>query len=465
MDLQRKEKFDSILQLEQYNPFSNIAKEDLDKVRAIHNNENFPVSIRLNPGKPFEHTLNDQVPWCSYGYYLANRPSFTLDPIFHAGGYYVQEASSMFVAHAFQHIKTLIGNQHNIKVLDLCAAPGGKSTLLASYLKEEDLLISNEFIANRANILVENLTKWGQMNTWVTNNDPADFAQIPQFFDVMLIDAPCTGSGLWRRDPTALDEWTIQNVKQCVERQKKIINDAFSALKDGGYLIYATCSFSPEEDEHIMNYIEQEFDVNPITLPIDESWNIEIGYSENKKACGYHFYPWKLRGEGFFLTVYQKNKDLESVRFKKEKNNKPSKSKSNISTAWQDFLATPFTGHEINNDIYAFHPNHLPIFIQLKPLFYFKKAGILLGQQGMKEVIPHHELALSHHLSKQIPFIEVTEQEALHYLKKEAVRTDANLKGWYAIEFKQLKLGWGKWMPGRMNNYLPKNWRIRMDIQ
>lgn len=462
MEAHYKSKLEEIISLAQFNPFAEIPNTELDVVRKVHHEGQYPISIRLNQNKPPPIMSNKVVPWCANGRYLEERPVFTLDPLFHAGAYYVQEASSMFIAHAFQHIKTLMDSAP-IKVLDLCAAPGGKSTLIASLLSNEDLLVSNEVIQSRASILVENMSRWGQMNTWVTHNDPKDYQKMPQTFDVLLIDAPCTGSGLWRRDATAMDEWSTQHVKLCAERQHRILIDSFSTLKEGGYLMYATCSFSPEEDEAIMDFIIDNFEVETIKIPILREWNIVTGHDSKGLGEGYHFYPWKLAGEGFFLTVFKKTEQAKTPYNKKEKYKQP-KSKIEISPLWKHYLDLPFEAMMINDDVYAFHPAHIPFFHTIKQNLYIKKAGVLMGNQMNKDVVPHHELALCIHLNNNIPCVHVSKEEALLYLKKEPIKVTEGLKGWHLVRYENLGLGWGKWMPGRMNNYLPKNWRIRMDI-
>ncbi len=238
----------------QLTPVKGAAAIDAASLLAAHETAAV-TSVRLNPRKPVILSFKEsgRVPWCTTGYYLAERPVFTLDPLFHAGAYYVQEASSMFVQHAFECLTDREGAP--LRVLDLCAAPGGKSTLLAGLLRNEDLLVSNEVIQARAAILAENLSRWGQMNTWVTHNDPKEFSKLDPYFDVMLIDAPCTGSGLWRKDEAALEEWSPEHVKLCSERQKRIVADALPALKSGGLLLYATCSYSPEENEQVCDWL------------------------------------------------------------------------------------------------------------------------------------------------------------------------------------------------------------------
>lgn len=264
---------------------TNIKGFDKQAFEGVHASGEQVTSIRVNPEKLIRQTADDKrqiardewqsyptshvsrftsheiqsaVPWCPYGYYLPSRPSFTFDPLFHAGTYYVQEASSMFLWEALK--QTVGDNTAGLKVLDLCAAPGGKSTLLASYFTN-GLVIANDVIRSRAAILVENLTKWGADNTVVTNNDPKDFAELQGFFDVMVVDAPCSGSGLFRRDEETINEWSEDTVALCSQRQQRILADALGALKQDGVLIYSTCSYSKQEDEDILDWICEEYAV------------------------------------------------------------------------------------------------------------------------------------------------------------------------------------------------------------
>ncbi|WP_157977094.1 methyltransferase RsmF C-terminal domain-like protein [Taibaiella helva] len=424
------------------------------------------TSIRLNPGKPspaFED--NAAVPWFAPGgRYLDQRPVFTLDPLFHAGAYYVQEASSMFAGHAF---RSLVDRQGPIRVLDLCAAPGGKSTLLASLLQENDLLIANEVIQPRAAILAENLTRWGQMNTWVSNNDPKDFERLPGYFDVMLIDAPCTGSGLWRKDEAAVDEWSADHVKLCSERQKRIVADALPALKAGGMLLYATCSYSAEENEAICDWLCDHLSLESLAIPTNPSWQITATRSAHNQAHGYRFYPWRLKGEGFFLAAFRKPEAAEqpSRREKhKDKGQAPRKSKDETSR-WKPFLDNDFSAIERNGEYYAIAAAHTADLALLQSALRIKKTGTALGKIAGKDTLPDHELALSIHLSQAMARLPLSREEALLFLKKEEVRKDNPAKGWQVATFEGLGLGWGKWLPNRMNNYFPKSWRIRMDVR
>ena len=241
-----------------------LGDEEYDKL-AVALQQEPPVSIRLNQLK-INHSLSDKVPWSSEGFYLEERLTFTFDPLFHAGCYYVQEASSMFVEQVLRQYIT-----GPVKMLDLCAAPGGKSTHARSILPEGSLLVANEVIRNRSQILAENLTKWGHPDVVVTNNDPADFSALLSFFDVILTDVPCSGEGMFRKDPVAVEEWSPENVEICWQRQRRIIADIWDALKPGGILIYSTCTFNTKEDEENARWIQQEYGGEPLTVQVQEN--------------------------------------------------------------------------------------------------------------------------------------------------------------------------------------------------
>src|SRR6188768_373327 len=271
----------------------------------VHESEERVTSIRMNPFKlsaaskvlPFGEDLGGAVPWTDNGYYLETRPSFTFDPLFHAGCYYVQEPSSMFLEQA---LKQTVDLSQPLKVLDLCAAPGGKSTHLLSLISKESLLVSNEVIRSRANILTDNIMKWGRSNVIVTSNDPRDFQRLENYFDVIVVDAPCSGSGLFRRDHEAIEEWSVQNVALCSQRQQRILADVLPSLKNGGVLIYSTCSYSKEEDELICEWLKNELSIENCQLSIDNGWNIV------QSKVGYRFWPDKVKGEGFFIVCFRK---------------------------------------------------------------------------------------------------------------------------------------------------------------
>ncbi len=419
-----------------------------------------PTTVRLHPQKPADLFADtEQVPWCKSGLYMHTRPVFTLDPAYHAGAYYVQEASSMFTDHLLRQI---IGDRKGLRVLDLCAAPGGKSTLIASLLDKDSVLISNDVIRSRATILEENMTRWGYMNTWVTSNDPRDIGRVRGYFDVIVADAPCSGSGLWRKDAQAIDEWSEANVQLCSERQHRIIADIWPALKSGGVLVYATCSYSPQEDEQVLDWLAGTYDVTTMRIPINEAWGITEVSSPGKSMTGYRFFPDKLMGEGFFIAAVRKNdiaEEIHSPRFKSRHDKKIAAQAAHL------FAQGDLTFLQTGTDQYsAILPCHEPDLQLLQPMLYFRRAGLNAGNPTAKEWIPSHEVALSVDKSASLPCLDLDKEQALKYLKREDTGLSDIAKGWLLIRYEGLGLGWVKSLGNRLNNYLPKNWRIRMDI-
>ena len=276
--------------------------------------EEAPTSIRVNAARG-AFADGERVPWCEEGYYLADRPQFTFDPLLHAGCYYVQEASSMFVTHI---LRSALSN-HNCQLstincqlaLDLCAAPGGKSTALRSVLPDDCVLVSNEPMGNRAQILLENITKWGAPNSIVTNNYPRDFKKAKLKFDMILCDVPCSGEGMFRKDPATISEWSMQNVEKCWQLQREIVADAWECLNPGGLFIYSTCTFNTKENEENIRWILENFDAEVLDIPIDPSWNITGSLLEGFDAPVYRFIPGITRGEGLFACAMRKAGDLK----------------------------------------------------------------------------------------------------------------------------------------------------------
>lgn len=229
------------------------------------------TSIRINPRKSSPLSADTTpVPWNSQGFFLPQRPKFTFDPLFHAGAYYVQEASSMFIGHILNHLQAPKEGLY----LDLCAAPGGKSSLLADYIGEEGMLVANEVIKTRASILKENMIKWGLGNTVVTNNDPSHFEPLEGLFDVVLVDAPCSGEGMFRKDVQAREEWSPENVKLCAARQQRILDQTGALPGPEGYLIYSTCTFNQQENEDMIRFLTEEFAYEPVRIPLNPDWGI-----------------------------------------------------------------------------------------------------------------------------------------------------------------------------------------------
>ena len=423
----------------------------------VHASGEQVVSIRINPTKPValnELAIHSNIPWCSNGRYLTTRPFFTFDPLLHAGAYYVQEASSMFL---WQALTQAIPESKGKKVLDLCAAPGGKTTLLASYFTD-GLVVANEVIKNRAAILVENCTKWGAAPLVVTNNDPAHFQSLPGFFDVMVVDAPCSGSGLFRKDPSATKEWSEESVTLCNQRQQRILADALPSLKEGGILIYATCSYSIEEDENICDWLVESMDMKSINLSLEPNWGIVATQSNHSHAAGYRFYPNLVKGEGFFLAVFQKIATTDQKRYKANAIQMASKTEQQqINEAIP--LTEGLTFFSQSGAIRAIPTEWWTDIGVLASQLYIKKAGIEIASLKGKDVVPSHELALSTILLPGFPIIVLSLQDALQYLRRKEFEFSA-INGWNLVQYGGLFLGWVKVLPNRMNNYYPAEWRI-----
>ena len=418
-----------------------------------------PTSIRLNPFKKNIVKTNSAVPWCAEGHYLDSRPSFTFDPLFQAGCYYVQEASSMFISQIIKIIQTKITEP--IKVLDLCAAPGGKSTLLNSALTDADLLVANEIIKTRVPVLCDNLTRWGTANIIVSNNDPKDFNRLTGFFDIILVDAPCSGSGMFRKDVSAMNEWSEANVNLCQQRQERILADIYPALKEDGYLIYSTCSYSHQENEDILDWLCETFNLESIRIPIETDWGIVETQSDKKAAWGYRFYPDKVRGEGLFAACLQKRDTTNQLpSFKTGGHQKLALKQIELIKPW---LKQPenFYFFTVNEDWLAINKWHKESLDTLQRHLYIKKSGIRLGKLMGNDLIPDHELAMSIYLCEDMVLqTELDYQQAIAYLRRENFDLTITEKGWSLMTFEHQPLGWAKLLPNRYNNYYPKELRI-----
>ncbi|PPL01805.1 methyltransferase RsmF C-terminal domain-like protein [Parapedobacter indicus] len=439
----------------------NLAGFDTDAFEAVHEQEGGITSIRVNPDKPqvSPPASGDPVPWCNTGYYLSERPVFTLDPLFHAGCYYVQEASSMFLAHA---IRELMLDKQPLIALDLCAAPGGKSTLLNTYLHPDSLLIANELIKSRVTVLADNLVRWGHPNTVVTNNDPSAFARIPGYVDLMLVDAPCSGSGMFRKDHAAINQWSEGAVQLCSERQRRILADSLPTLKEGGVLLYSTCSYSVEENEEIADWLCETQGMEPVALSVNKAWGIEQTRSERHGCPGFRFYPHRLRGEGFFLAAFRKATVQPSFDRPKSKTER-----AVVPDKLENWIAHPeiFFSFTVGDDIHILPKGRENDLLILQKMLYLRNAGTRVGRMAKNDLIPAHDLALSLVRHSGIPSISLDEALAQEYLRKGTLPPSINADndtGWVLATFNGASLGWMKLLPNRINNYYPKEWRILM---
>ena len=425
-----------------------------------------PVSIRPNRMKCNLPVAGEPVPWAPSGIYLEKRPTFTFDPLFHAGCYYVQEASSMFVERVLREYV-----QEPVVMLDLCAAPGGKSTLCRSVLPEGSLLVANEVMRNRSQILAENLMKWGHPEVVVTNNDPADFTDLTHLFDVILTDVPCSGEGMFRKDQVAVDEWSLENVDICWQRQRRILSDIWPALKPGGLLIYSTCTFNREEDEDNVAWIARELGADVLEVLVEEAWGI-TGNLIGDSFPVYRFLPHKVKGEGFFLAVLRKHAgEVETVEPRAEKKKKASKDvkgkapQLSVPKEAKDWLQIPGDYQLTINgtNVQAFPKSHETVYTLLQQYVKVIHAGITMGEMKGKDLIPHHSLAMSTALADgAFPKAEVTYEQAIAYLRKESLVLDAGIpRGYVLLTYQNIPLGFMKNIGNRANNLYPQEWRIR----
>lgn len=466
---------------------------------ALALDEERVFSLRINPWKTFSEradSLHDScvpVPWSERGVYLEQRLTFTFDPLFHAGCYYVQEASSMFVEQALKQY----AGASPLAMLDLCAAPGGKSSHACSVLPNGSLLVANEVIRGRSQILSENLSKWGYPATVVTNNDPADFAKLQHFFDVLLTDVPCSGEGMFRKDPVAVSEWSADNVDVCFRRQRRILSDCWDCLKPGGILIYSTCTYNLKENEENVRWICNELGAEVLPLDIPQDWNITGNLLPGANFPVYRFLPHRTRGEGFFLAVLRKSPsggdssasdstdtvahyDAGNDTFRREKGKKAmanatysrSDKKKQTSPLSKEIPlyaqrvlldAAAYEIHQENATVYAFPENLSSHLALLKRSLRVIRAGIVLGELKGKDIIPMQELAMSRELNPSaFPRVEVDYMQAITYLRKEVISLpDETPKGYVLLTYRSAPLGFVKNIGNRANNLYPQEWRIR----
>ena len=426
-------------------------------VKALE--EPSPVSIRINKSKWSKIPLKaEPVLWCSNGYYLDNRPSYTLDPLFHSGCYYPREASGMFLEQVISQTSALPGS---LRVLDLCAAPGGKSTHLSDIIGPDNLLVANEPIRSRAVVLAETITKWGLGNTLVTQNDPAVFGRLPGFFDIIVADAPCSGEGMFRAE-TAVREWSVGNTVHCSERQKRILMDIWPALKENGLLIYSTCTFNPGENEENIKWLISKKEAECVKLDVSGFKGIaEIDF---EGIFGYGFYPDKVKGEGFFISVIRKTGRQEQTRIKSQRKPeaRPDKNDLNVVSLWTQFSKESV--FKQRDEIFAL-PCSRDVYLHIYSNLKIIKAGTKVFAIKNKDYLASHDLALSIALKTDcFPSNEISLSDSLAFMRRDNLILNDAAKGWNILTYKGVNLGFVNNIGTRVNNYFPVKWRIRMNL-
>ena len=411
------------------------------------------VAVRVNDAKLQSIPDNfERVPWCTHGVYLNERPAFTFDPQFHAGCYYVQDPSSMFIYHV---IKSLV--KQPVKYLDLCAAPGGKTTAALQALPQGSIVVANEIVPPRAQVLRENVIKWGYDNCMVTCDNPKAFNELTNEFDVVATDVPCSGEGMFRKDDEAVAQWSPQLVQQCAQRQCSILADVWNALKPGGLLIYSTCTYNTHENEEIVDYIINTLGATAVDVQVKDSWLIHGAIGRNYPC--YRFMPHMTRGEGLFMCVLRKNQNATALA-------KPAKKKSkstsfSVLPVMRNWVSQNYTFSERNNIVVAVRKDIKEIVEgRFDKLHIIKEFGIQLGEIKGKKIIPSHQLAMSvNRMADAFPKCEVDYPTAIAYLRGEALTIDAP-KGYVLITYHGATLGFANNLGNRANNLYPKSWRI-----
>ena len=425
----------------------NIRGFDLETFIQAHEQGNLPISIRLNPFKLIEkwNVETSDTSFSEYGKYVNNLPNFNIDPLFHAGTYTVQEANSMSLEYVLRNTVDL---SKDLRILDLCASPSGKNTHIASLITPESIFVSNEVISTRSDILADNMTKLGTMNTIVTSNDPKDFGKLTGFFDVVLIDPPNSSSGLFRKNPDAVKDWSLENVALFAQKQKQIIADAWACLKDSGILIYTTSSYSSTENEEVMDWVCEKYGATNAlaTKVLDEE--------------SLRFYP-SEKGEGFFISALKKNNPEKEtyVRTGRPIKNNSRRTQREVFRPWIKDIDN-YNWYDVKDEFFLINSEHEYLVNVLQSYLHIRKAGVKMGKIAGKDLIPDHQLALSLYLSENINRVELTEEEAMKYLRREDFTLDQAQKGWSLMTFKNFGLGWAKILPNRINNYYPKEFRV-----
>lgn len=429
------------------------------------------VSVRFNEAKIkdieilpdyLSGNIQKKIPWCNNSWYLKSRPSFSADPLFNSGAYYVQDASSMYMELVWKAIFNSCSIDNPIRLLDLCAAPGGKSTLLSSLLQrscvgdgynKDYLLVANEVIGSRAAVLAENMAKWGDINTIVTNNDPSHFSKLKNYFDFIVVDAPCSGEGMFRKNSGAIGEWSLQNVKLCSGRQKRILSDIWPSLKPGGILVYSTCTFNHLENDDNLNFIAENLGGDIITL--NREIYEEIGLIETK-GRGYQFLPGVSEGEGQYFAIIRKSGQYYY-------NKRKEKYKSELK-------------EEHRAEYVKLYPSILDKEIELiKKHLRILSSGTIVASIKGKDIIPYSDLALSIYRDKIEDYLRlkykfsyntlnVSLEQARKFLSKETLILDNVPKGYLLLQYNGIGLGFVKNLGNRINNLLPNVRRIKPSL-
>ncbi len=431
------------------------------------------VSVRVNPRKAPVSVENacGQVPWCREGWYLSERPSFTLDPQWHQGRYYVQEGASMFHSHV---VRSVIGSDPcPITVLDACAAPGGKTTAVLDALPEGSVVVANEYVPSRAAVLRENIIKWGYPAVIVTRGDTGQFARMGEVFDLIIGDVPCSGEGMMRKDSEAVEQWSPGLVRECAARQWEIVTNLWDALRPGGLLVYSTCTFNREENELTVRRILDELGGESVPVPVVSEWGItpailEDGTEDSGMHC-YRFIPGRTRGEGLFVSVIRKSGEPSRMRAvvpeRRSKVKGKAKGAPAVPAEASGWLSDPgaYAVYSEGERVSAFPSVHMPLLQLVRRHVDVIHEGVCLGTVKGRDLVPSQSLVMSHAMRRDaFPRVEVDRAAALGYLRGDSpVMPSGTPRGFVLLTYQGAPLGMVKNLGSRSNTLYPQPWRIR----
>lgn len=393
------------------------------------------------------------VPWCKDGFYVDKSKISGNHPYHIAGLFYFQEPSAMSTVSA-------LPIESDDYILDLCAAPGGKATQAGALLGKNGLLVANEIVKKRANILSDNIERFGLTNAIVTNETPQKLAEkYPKFFDKIIVDAPCSGEGMFRKEPQAVDEWSVPHTVSCGTRQKHILDCAMEMLKGDGYIVYSTCTFAPEENEQVCAYMLENYNVELV-----EMQNLEM-LSEGKKewsnsnydmAKTRRIFPNKNKGEGHFVALFRSLGETEKLE-SKSKIDKAGEAEKLYRQFEKEFLNTKLDGEFclFGENLYL-KPKNVDID-KIKVV----RAGVHLGIYRKNRFEPSHSLciALEKKDFKNALNFSCDSEELKKYLMGNTI--DCNRKGWCVVTVNNFPIGWGKASNGILKNHFPKYMRLK----
>ncbi len=418
------------------------------------------VSVRANALKGYAPPAGaDLVPWWPQGFYLDERPLFAADPAWHQGLYYVQEASSMIYTEAVRRVAALVASGEPLRYLDACAAPGGKTISALAALSPDDFVVANELDRHRANILYENIARYGATNVGLSRGDALRYSKLKEAFDIIAVDAPCSGEGMMRKEPEAVAQWSPSLIASCAAVQREILAGLWRALKPGGVLIYSTCTFNRSENEENIDRLIAETGATSLDLGLDTFTGVRRGIGTDS-FC-YRLSPGHVRGEGIFIAAVRKPGECRRADGKDRKT-APCSAFAKAHVAASDELTEVMCADRLEVRPRA----HARFIASLEPAVSLMRGGLPVAITKGRDMVPVHDLALSAALIPgSFPLLELDYAAALDFLRGESMSDiPSDLpRGFFTPAYAGVPLGFAKNIGRRANNLMPDALRLRLD--